>query len=385
MTVFDSQMAAMKFSVNTNVRALEIKLEASLAENAQLRVLVQTHEKQFSELPSFLATFETRFIEINEKLARLESQTVSEVVERSEAVNQLKHDMRNVNQNLEFMAADVENAVSQRQSQIAGNYDINRRTIFTQTMPQETVETEGPFFENSGTQFAFDENFRNSAALPVFSNTTQNQPSREPGNWRFPKDDAWTQVTRIETSQSRVLPQPEKTPIIDVDALPEPSKRPSFGMFFTPQNPVPMPRVLPLPLPNVPVMPVSAVSANPGMELGPVALAGNPMTIVMAKQAVAPKFSGEARDWVYFKNDWRKYVRLMKGEGYTDLGLLNLLESTLNAAHQANCKRRIGNGELTSFAQLWDELEAEYGVDRGVSNKQIWQEVTLKYEGQLTC
>jgi hypothetical protein len=145
-----------------------------------------------------------------------------------------------------------------------------------------------------------------------------------------------------------------------------------------------MPRILPLPLPNVPVMPVSAVSANPGMELGPVALAGNPMTIVMAKQAVPPKFSGEARDWVYFKNDWRKYVRLMKGEGYTDLGLLNLLESVLNAAHQANCKRRIGNGELTSFAQLWDELEAEYGVDRGVSNKQIWQEVTLKYEGQLT-
>ena len=74
----------------------------------------------------------------------------------------------------------------------------------------------------------------------------------------------------------------------------------------------------------------------------------------------------------------------MGGEGYTDLALMNLLESTLNTAHQANCKRRIGNGELTSFAQLWAELEAEYGVDRGVSNKQIWQEMTLDYEGQLT-
>ena len=36
------------------------------------------------------------------------------------------------------------------------------------------------------------------------------------------------------------------------------------------------------------------------------------------------------------------------------------------------------------FSQLWAELEAEYGVDRGFSNKQIWQEVTLNYEGPLT-
>ena len=74
----------------------------------------------------------------------------------------------------------------------------------------------------------------------------------------------------------------------------------------------------------------------------------------------------------------------MGGEGITDLVLLNTLESTLNAAHQAHCNRHIGNGELTSFSQLWAELEAEYGVDRGFSNKQIWQEVTLNYEGPLT-
>ena len=74
----------------------------------------------------------------------------------------------------------------------------------------------------------------------------------------------------------------------------------------------------------------------------------------------------------------------MGGKLHTDFELLNLLESTLNAAHQANCKRRIGNGKLTTFAQLWAELEAEYGVDRGVSNKHIWQDVTLDYEGQLT-
>ena len=61
----------------------------------------------------------------------------------------------------------------------------------------------------------------------------------------------------------------------------------------------------------------------------------------------------------------------MGGEGNTELALLNLLESVLNVAHQANCKRHIGNGQLTSFAQLWAELDAEYEVDRGLSNKKI--------------
>ena len=75
---------------------------------------------------------------------------------------------------------------------------------------------------------------------------------------------------------------------------------------------------------------------------------------------------------------------LMGGKRYSDFDLLNLLESTLNTAHQANCKRRIGNGELTIFAQLWAQLEAEYGVDQGVCNRQMWQDVTLIYEGRLT-
>ena len=56
-------------------------------------------------------------------------------------------------------------------------------------------------------------------------------------------------------------------------------------------------------------------------------------------------------------------ISKMIGERYSDFDLLNLLESTVNTAHQANCKRRFGNGELTTFAQLWAELEAEYGVD----------------------
>ena len=41
MTVFESQMTAMKLSVNTNLRAANIELEACLAENAQLKMLVQ--------------------------------------------------------------------------------------------------------------------------------------------------------------------------------------------------------------------------------------------------------------------------------------------------------------------------------------------------------
>ena len=113
MTVFDSQMAEMKFAVNTRVRALEIKLEASLAENAQLGGLVQAHEQQFSELMPFLSRIETSFMERNEELVRLESQTVFEVAECSEAVRQLKHALHSVKRGIKFMAADVENEVNQ--------------------------------------------------------------------------------------------------------------------------------------------------------------------------------------------------------------------------------------------------------------------------------
>ena len=46
-------------------------------------------------------------MDLIEQLVRLESQTVSEVVERIEAANQLKYAMQNVKQGMEFMAADV--------------------------------------------------------------------------------------------------------------------------------------------------------------------------------------------------------------------------------------------------------------------------------------
>ena len=56
-------------------------------------------------------------------------------------------------------------------------------------------------------------------------------------------------------------------------------------------------------MPNVSVTPVSAVAATPVMDVGNVALAGNLITIVLAKHAVAPKFSGKANDWVNLEND----------------------------------------------------------------------------------
>ena len=80
--------------------------------------------------------------------------------------------MQNVKQGMEFMAADVENAVSQYESQAADDYETNRRTYYTQTVPREMVATQGPFSEESRNPVCFDENFRKSAALLVF----QTQP-----------------------------------------------------------------------------------------------------------------------------------------------------------------------------------------------------------------
>ena len=79
MTVFETQLENLKFAVRTSLREMDIKLEAAQVENAQLRSLVQSHDKQFAELMPYLTRIETRFMEIKDQLDRVEHQTVSEV------------------------------------------------------------------------------------------------------------------------------------------------------------------------------------------------------------------------------------------------------------------------------------------------------------------
>ena len=56
----------------------------------------------------------------------------------------------------------------------------------------------------------------------------------------------------------------------------------------------------------------------------------------------------------------------------------------MDEASQHNCQHRIQKGELTSYTQLWEELEEEYGRVQGLTGRQAWQDVQLTYEGPLT-
>ena len=121
-------------------------------------------------------------MDLIEQWVRLESQTVSEVEERIEAVNQLKYAMQNVKQGMEFMAADVENAVSQYESQAADNYETNRRTYYTQTVPREMVATQGPFSENPETQFVLMKIFESQQPYQF---SKHNSESTLRGTWKL--------------------------------------------------------------------------------------------------------------------------------------------------------------------------------------------------------
>ena len=66
MTVFESHLENLKFAVRTSLKEMDIKLEVAQVENAQLRSLVQSHDKQFAELMPYLTRIETRFMEIKD-------------------------------------------------------------------------------------------------------------------------------------------------------------------------------------------------------------------------------------------------------------------------------------------------------------------------------
>ena len=120
---------------------------------------------------------------------------------------------------------------------------------------------------------------------------------------------------------------------------------------------------------SIRVAPVA--TSIPVAELSGIAVAGNPAAIALAKNAKRPQFTGRNQDWVFFKRDWCKDVRQLGGKiAIGEENLMQLLELALNEASQHNCQRRIQKGELTSYTQLWEELEEEYGRIQGVTGKQ---------------
>ena len=66
----------------------------------------------------------------------------------------------------------------------------------------------------------------------------------------------------------------------------------------------------PLDAPQAYLAPVMGTPAGGGIGL---AFAGSPASMLMAKTAISPKFTGMQKDWVNFHRDWEHYVQLLEG------------------------------------------------------------------------
>ena len=104
------------------------------------------------------------------------------------------------------------------------------------------------------------------------------------------------------------------------------------------------------------------------------AMARNPASLLMARNAVPPKFTGKHADWVSFRRDWEHYVQMLGGKGeISNTILLCTLGQTLDEGNRLNLQRRVETGEVKTYAQFWEELVQEYGEAMGVGNRQAWE------------
>ena len=165
----------------------------------------------------------------------------------------------------------------------------------------------------------------------------------------------------------------------NTDGVPEVSRASTFGLNGGGTGELHNPLV---------VSPVRVAPVGLGAPRGHpdgLALAGNPGAVLLARNAVQPKFTGAQADWVTFRHDWERYVRQVGGrESMTDAQLLSTLETTLDVANQLCCQRRIKSGEVKTFDQFWGELVLEYEGTQGVGNREAWEAHRLNYEGELT-
>jgi hypothetical protein len=115
------------------------------------------------------------------------------------------------------------------------------------------------------------------------------------------------------------------------------------------------------------------------------AFSGTPASMLMAKSAVAPKFTGLQRDWVAYSRDWEQYIQMLGGrEGISQPTMLGTLGSTLDEGNRLNLQRMQSDGEITTYEEYWLKLVQEYGDKQGVGNRQAWESMRLMTEGVLT-
>jgi hypothetical protein len=162
----------------------------------------------------------------------------------------------------------------------------------------------------------------------------------------------------------------------------------NLGMQFMPEFLNPQPgavECLPNPLESstafvAPVLGAPATGGGIGL-----AFSGTPASMLMAKAAVAPKFSGLQRDWVAYSRDWEQYIQMLGGrEGISQPTMLGTLGSTLDEGNRLNLQRMYSDGEITTYEEYWQKLALEYGDKQGVGNRQAWESMRLMVDGVLT-
>ena len=115
------------------------------------------------------------------------------------------------------------------------------------------------------------------------------------------------------------------------------------------------------------------------------AFAGSPASMLMAKTAISPKFTGMQKDWVNFRRDWEHYVQLLGGRReISNSILLCTLGETLDEGNRLNLQRMVEEGEVTTYEEYWQKLVQEYGHKQGVGNRQAWEMMRLTVDGVLT-
>ena len=103
---------------------------------------------------------------------------------------------------------------------------------------------------------------------------------------------------------------------------------------------------------NAFVAPVLGASATGG-GIG-LAFSGTTPSMLMAKSAVAPKFSGLQRDWVAYVRDREQYIQMLGGgEGISQPTMLRTLGSTLDEVNGLNLQRMGRSLLMRSIGKSW--------------------------------
>ena len=106
---------------------------------------------------------------------------------------------------------------------------------------------------------------------------------------------------------------------------------------------------LPSPLAPTGTLVAPVVVAPASSQFG-LAFSGSPANMLMAKNAIPPKFTGRHSDWVSFRRDWELYVQMLGGRReITDTILLCTLGQSLDDGTRINLQRRKESSEIKGY------------------------------------